>query len=92
MVITAKRIRFEAPTYPQKALAEGLSGSVTVDFIVDVSGEPTEARIADANPSGTFDQAALEALQHWRFEPYLVDGVPTPIPDRVVFRFDPQSA
>ena len=51
MVITAKRIRFVAPTYPQKALEEGLSGSVTVDFIVDANGEPTEARIADANPS-----------------------------------------
>jgi TonB family protein len=91
-VITAKRIRFVAPTYPQKALEEGLSGSVTVDFIVDVNGEPTEVRIADASPSGTFDQAVLEALKHWRYEPYRLDGVPTPIPDRVVFRFDPKSA
>lgn len=92
MVITAKRIRFVAPTYPQKALEEGLSGSVTVDFIVDVNGEPTEARIADANPPGTFEQAALEALKYWRYEPCMLDGVLTPIPDRVVFRFDPQSA
>jgi hypothetical protein len=30
MVVQAKRIRFMAPTYPQKALEEGLSGSVTV--------------------------------------------------------------
>ena len=92
MVIAAKRIRVVAPTYPQKALEEGLSGSVTVDFIVDVNGEPTEVRIADANPSGTFDQAALEALRHWRYEPLRLEGVLTPIPDRVVFRFDPKSA
>ena len=92
MVLQAKRILFMAPTYPQKALEEGLSGSVTVDFIVDVKGEPTELRIADANPSGVFDQAALEAVKHWRYEPFVLEGAPTPIPDRVVFRFDPKSA
>jgi len=81
-----------APTYPHKALQEGLSGSVTVDFIVDVKGEPTELRIVDSNPPGVFDQAALEALEHWRYEPYLLEGVHTPIPESVVFRFDPQSA
>ena len=92
MVVRAKRIRFMAPTYPQKALEEGLSGSVTVDFVVDVKGEPAELRIADTNPSGVFDQAALEAIKHWRYEPFMLDGVPTPIPDSVVFRFDPQNA
>lgn len=92
VVITAKRIRFVAPTYPQKALEDGLSGSVTVDFIVGVDGKPTNVRIADANPSGTFDQAALEALKSWRYEPCRLEGVLTPIPDRVVFRFDPKSA
>ena len=92
MVLQATRIRFMAPTYPQKALEEGLSGSVTVDFIVDVKGEPTELRIAAANPPGVFDQAALEAVKHWRYELFILEGVPTPIPDRVVFRFDPQSA
>jgi TonB family protein len=92
MVLKAKRLHFVAPTYPHKALQEGLSGSVTVDFIVDVKGEPTELRIMDSNPPGVFDQAALEALEHWRYEPFLLEGVRTPIPESVVFRFDPQSA
>jgi len=92
MVLQAKRIRFTAPTYPRKALEEGVSGSVTVDFIVDVNGEPTELRITDANPPGVFDQAALEAVEHWRYEPFRLEGVLTAIPDRVVFRFDPKSA
>lgn len=92
VVLQAKRILSMAPTYPQKALEEGLSGSVTVDFIVDEKGEPTELRIADANPPGVFDQAALEAVKHWRYEPFMLEGVPTPVPDRVVLRFDPNSA
>ena len=45
-----------------------------------------------ADPPGVFDQAALEAVKHWRYEPFILEGVPTPIPDRVVFRFDPKSA
>jgi len=92
MVVQPKRIHSVAPTYPPKALEEGLSGSVTVDFVVDVKGEPTEVRIAAANPPGIFDQAALEAIKQCRYEPFVLDGVPTPIPDRVVFRFDPHSA
>jgi protein TonB len=64
MVAQAKRIGYVAPAYPRKALEEGLSGSVTVDFIVDAKGEQTELRVADAKPSGVFDQAALEAVKH----------------------------
>ncbi len=80
-----------APSYPDQALKDGLSGSVTVDFIVDVKGEPTELRIVEATPPGVFDQAALEALRQWHYEPFKLEGVPTPIPDSVVFRFDPHS-
>ena len=92
MAVKAKRLHFVAPTYPDQALKEGLSGSVTVDFTVDVTGQPTEPRIVDSTPPGVFDQAALEALAHWRYEPYRLEGVPTAIPETVVFRFDPQSA
>ena len=63
-----------------------------MDFIGDVDGEPTDLRITDANPPGVFDQAALEAVEHWRYEPFRLEGVLTAIPDRVVFRFDPKSA
>jgi TonB family protein len=91
MLAQAKRTGYVAPTYPRKALEEGLSGSVTVDFIIDAKGEPTELRIADAQPSGVFDQAVLDAVKHWRYEPFMVDGVPTPVPNRAVLRFDPQS-
>jgi hypothetical protein len=52
MVAQAKRIGYVVPAYPRKALEEGLSGSVTVDFIVDAKGEQTELRIADAKPLG----------------------------------------
>ena len=92
MVVQAERIRFMAPVYPPNALEKGLSGSVTVEFTVDVKGEPTQLRIAAANPPGVFDLAALEAVKHWRYKPFMLDGVPTPIPDSVVFRFDPQNA
>jgi protein TonB len=81
-----------APTYPREALEGGVSGSVTVDFIVYVKGEPTQVRVADANPPGVFEEAALEAVRYWRYEPFRLDGVLTPIPDRVVLRFEPDSA
>jgi TonB family protein len=89
-VVQAKRIRVVAPIYPQKALEQGLTGYVTVELDVDVKGEPTELRIVEAYPPEVFDQAALEAVRHWRYEPFMLDGVPTPIPDCVVLSFDPE--
>jgi protein TonB len=89
-VLQAKRIRVVAPIYPQKALEQGSIGYVTVELVVDVKGEPTELRILEAYPPEVFDQAALEAVSHWRYEPFMLDGVPMPIPDCVVLSFDPE--
>jgi TonB family protein len=56
------------PVYPFAMRANGMRGEVLVDFVVDREGRVRNAYVARSlNPS--FDDAAVEAVQRWRFEP-----------------------
>ena len=38
----------------------------------------TNLRVAESEPPGVFDSAALESLRHWRFQPRIVDCASVP--------------
>jgi protein TonB len=65
------------PDYPREAALAGTEGYVIVEFALDAAGVPQDITIVDSNPRRTFDQAARRAVMRWRFQPYLVDGVPS---------------
>lgn len=82
-----QRIRYVAPQYPQAALDAHESGSVTVEFTVDLDGRPRGIRVVQSKPRGVFDHAAVTAVSGWRFAPPIIDNVPMRIPTRTVIRF-----
>lgn len=68
------RTRSQAsPVYPFEAKRDGRGGSVTVEFVVNESGEVVSPRVADSTDS-IFNEAALRAVSRWRFEPGRKDG------------------
>ncbi len=81
-----KRTHYVAPEFPEAALDGHLSGSVTVEFTVDLSGRPQDVRVVQSKPRHVFDYAAISAVSQWRFEP-----PPAAIPTRTVIRFDAPS-
>jgi protein TonB len=82
-----KRTRYVAPEFPERALAQKASGAVIVEFVVDVNGEPRDVRVVSAEPAGLFDRAAVAAVRRWRYEPVIVDNVPTEVPAKTSIRF-----
>jgi periplasmic protein TonB len=66
------------PVYPAQAKAQGLQGDVVVRYNVTTQGMVVEAEVVSSNPPGVFDDAALEAVTSWRFNPPVVDGVAQP--------------
>ena len=82
-----KRIRKVDPEYPERALAQKVTGSVTLEFTVNVKGEPQDVRVVGSEPAGTFDRSAIAALKRWRYEPVVIDGVPQEVNARTVVRF-----
>ena len=67
LAASLKRTKYAAPEYPQKALTQRISGSVTVEYVVDTSGEPRDVRVVEATPPGVFDKAAISAVKRWHY-------------------------
>ena len=51
-----------------------MSGSVTVSMIVSEYGEPLDPKIEESG-GAILDQAVLDAVEGWHFEPARKDGV-----------------
>jgi protein TonB len=88
LVAGLKRLRAPPPDYPESALTQRVAGSVTLQFTVDVNGEPRDIHVVEATPPGVFDRAALAAIRHWRYAPTIVNGVPVEVPVKTLMRFE----
>jgi protein TonB len=47
---------------------------VDLQFLVGTDGSVSDAAVVGAQPAGIFEQAAIEAVQHWRYQPVMHDG------------------
>lgn len=82
-----KRIHYQAPRYPNRALDDRISGSVVVQFVVDPQGRTTQLKVVESKPQGVFDRAAMDAIARWRYRPARYDGRPVAVPVRTLIRF-----
>lgn len=88
-VVEARAVEQVEPVYPRScAPAAQANETVAVVFTVTAAGRISGERVASSsNPC--FDEAALNALRRWRFEPRTVDGAARPAYDQTrVFRFE----
>lgn len=65
-----------APTFPERALALGLEGRVLIEFDISPAGTVMNARVIASEPTAIFDEAALQAVRQWRYDPKVVAGKP----------------
>lgn len=57
------------PQYPQDARDGGQPGWVAVQYDVTTEGSVANASIFASSPEGLFDEAALAAVNQWRYPP-----------------------
>jgi protein TonB len=62
------------PVYPPSLEGRGTEGSVRVQFDVTPAGTVRNAIVVASEPRGAFDEAALEAIARWRYNPRIVNG------------------
>jgi protein TonB len=83
-------VRIE-PTYPPAAQSRGIEGWVHVRFTITGAGNVKGAQIVDSSDS-IFNNAAIRAVQQWKYQPQLQEGKPV---DRegieVVLRFEMEA-
>jgi protein TonB len=64
-----------APKYPRAAQRRNQSGWVDVVFTVTLDGTVKDIEVRKSEPEGTFDSAATRAVEKWKFEPVVENGV-----------------
>ena len=72
------------PAYPELSQQADLNGEVTLELLVDESGQVHAAEVVGAIPEGYFEAAAVSALLAARFVPGQKDG--HPVRSRVVVK------
>jgi protein TonB len=71
-----KLVDMRPPVYPPRCLRMGIEGTVRVRVLVGENGRPQEVTLGKSSGEAALDQAAMDAVRGWRFEPAKRNGVP----------------
>lgn len=61
------------PLYPESARRKLQEGLVLLDVLIDQSGEVTEVNLTKSSQVKALDQAAIEAVKKWQFNPAMAN-------------------
>ena len=73
------------PVYPNIARQARVEGVVILEVITDISGKVQHARALRSIP--LLDQAAIDAVRQWVYEPTIIDGIPRGVIHTVTLTF-----
>ena len=73
------------PVYPSEAQAADVGGVVILEITISEDGSVTNAQVVRSIPM--LDQAAIDAVLQWVYEPTLLNGVPIAIKSIVTINF-----
>jgi TonB family protein len=81
----ARLIRAVLPAYPQLAKSNRVAGDVTLDALIDASGNVKDVSVISGPVF--LREAAKAALKQWKYEPARLDGQPTAMHLTVTVKF-----
>ena len=73
------------PVYPPAAREAGVQGLVVLEATIDATGVVGDIEVLRSVPE--LEEAAIAAVEHWRYEPTLVDGAPVSVLMTVTINF-----
>ena len=81
-----KLVHVVPPIYPELAAQARLTAVVIAEALVDTTGRVREVQVLRGAP--LFDEAATVAVKQWRYQPLLLNGVPTEFILTVTVKFN----
>jgi len=78
-------IRKVEALYPALAKATRTQGTVVLDCVIDERGNVTQMKLVSGHP--LLVQAALAAVQQWKYQPTLLNGMPVAVEMHVTVNF-----
>ncbi len=83
--LSQRRVHQVRPSYPSAAKAQGIQGEVLLEVRVNQKGEVDNIGVIRGN--ALLVLPALDAVQQWKYSPYIKDGVAVPVSSHVVVNF-----
>jgi len=88
-VVSSMLTKSYAPVYPQALKIARISGKVEMDAVIGRNGQ-----IVSLTPKYStdpeFTKAAITAVQHWAYKPYLLNGSPVEVQTVITVKFNVQ--
>jgi protein TonB len=78
-----KLVQRVEPVYPRSA--PGMYGEVTLTAMIGIDGKVKSIKVV--NGHGLLAQAAVAAVRRWRYQPFVLNGVPIEVENTIVVRF-----
>ena len=75
------------PEYPPAAKATAQRGSVVLQVLIDRDGTVQEAKFLQG--SLVFARSAIDAVRHWHFKPYSMNGRAVSVQSLITLNFKP---
>jgi protein TonB len=80
-----KLVSRSVPIYPTIAKETGVEGQVTIDAVIDSTGRLTSMKVVSG--ALLLQQAALDSLRNWKYEPGYLDDRPVPVSTSITVKF-----
>jgi len=84
-LVQPKLISSVASAYPAAAKAAHAEGDVLIDALIDSTGKVVSTKVINGSP--LLQQAAVDSLRFWKYEPARLNGEPIPIHIKVNVSF-----
>ena len=80
-----RKIAGDDVRYPATAKNQRIEGTVKLTATITNEGIVSDLRAISGNP--ILQQAAIDAVKTWHYEPYLVDDKPVDVETQVIVKF-----
>jgi TonB family protein len=84
-IMQTRKISGPAPIYPAEAKKAGIQGSVVIHIVIGKDGTVKTATVASGPTQ--LRQSALDAVRHWTYSPFLLNGQPVEVKSDVTVTY-----
>ena len=79
------KVAHHNPVYPPQAQQDRVEGIVILEATIDCNGDVADVQILRGN--SVLNEAAMDAVRQWKYQPTLLNGAPVPVRMTVTVTF-----
>jgi periplasmic protein TonB len=83
-----KPLQTVEPIYPPEEKENKVEGAVICEVVINEQGKVESATVQKSSGSANLDQAAIDAIEKWTFEPATLDGKPVAVFYHLAINFE----